>query len=59
MNFGITIDLCGGVKRSLTKHIEIVPEVLLIKKRAFVRLAKPSIFRVPMKEVLIVFTALN
>jgi len=43
----------------MPKHIEIVPEVLLIKKRALVRLAKPSIFRVPMKEVLIVFTALN
>lgn len=35
------------------------PDVLEIKNLAFVRLARPSMFKVPMKEVLIVFTALN
>lgn len=36
-----------------------VPDVLEMRKRALVRLAKPSMLRVPMKDVLIVFTALN
>ena len=36
-----------------------LPEVEVIKKRAFVRLASPNMFRVPMNEVLIVLTALN
>ena len=36
-----------------------VPEVLVMRKRALVRLARPSMFKVPMNEVLIVFTALN
>ena len=36
-----------------------IPDVLLIKKRALVRFAKPSIFNVPMNDVLIVLTALN
>jgi hypothetical protein len=35
-----------------------VPEVLVIRNRALVLFANPSMFRVPMKEVLIVFTAL-
>ena len=35
-----------------------VPEVLVIKKRALVRFARPSMLRVPMKDVLRVFTAL-
>ena len=37
---------------------QTVPEVLLMRKRALVRLASPSILRVPMKDVLIVLTAL-
>lgn len=45
------------------KHIMITrdhaPEVLVIRKRALVRLARPSMFSVPMKDVLMVFTALN
>ena len=36
-----------------------VPDVLVIRKRALVRFARPSMFSVPMKDVLIVFTALN
>ncbi len=36
-----------------------LPEVEVIKKRALVRLASPSMFRVPMNEVLMVLTALN
>jgi hypothetical protein len=36
-----------------------IPDVLLIRNLAFVRLAKPSMFSVPIKEVLMVFTALN
>lgn len=36
-----------------------LPDVLLIKKRAFVRFARPSMFRVPMKDVFMVLTALN
>lgn len=36
-----------------------VPEVLVIRNLAFVRFANPNIFRVPMNEVLSVFTALN
>jgi hypothetical protein len=36
-----------------------IPDVLLMRNLAFVRLAKPSMFSVPMKEVLMVFTALN
>jgi hypothetical protein len=35
------------------------PDVLVNKKRAFVRFARPSMFKVPWNEVLIVFTALN
>ena len=30
-----------------------------MRKRALVRFARPSMFKVPMKDVLIVFTALN
>ena len=36
-----------------------VPEVLVMRNRALVRLARPNIFNVPMNDVLIVFTALN
>lgn len=36
-----------------------IPDVLLIKNRAFVRLARPSMFSVPMNDVLMVLTALN
>lgn len=36
-----------------------VPDVLLIRKRAFVRFARPSMLRVPRKEVLIVLTGLD
>ena len=35
------------------------PEVLVMRNRALVRLARPNMFKVPMNEVLIVFTALN
>jgi hypothetical protein len=35
------------------------PDVLLIKNRALVRLARPSMLHVPMNEVLSVLTALN
>jgi hypothetical protein len=35
------------------------PDVLVNKKRAFVRFARPSMLRVPWNDVLIVFTALN
>lgn len=35
------------------------PEVLEMRKRALVRFASPSMFKVPMNEVLIVLTALN
>lgn len=38
---------------------EHVPEVLVMRNLAFVRLANPNMFRVPMNEVLSVFTALN
>jgi hypothetical protein len=41
------------------KEIMGVPDVLVNKKRAFVRLASPSMFNVPWNDVLIVFTALN
>ena len=48
--------------RSRAKHVETgvadSPDVLLIKKRAFVRLARPSMLSVPRKEVLMVLTAL-
>lgn len=37
----------------------ILPDVLLMRNLAFVRFASPSMFNVPIKEVLIVFTALN
>ena len=36
-----------------------IPDVLEMRKRAFVRFARPSMLSVPMKDVLIVFTALN
>ena len=36
-----------------------VPEVLVIRNLAFVRLANPNMFRVPMNEVLSVFIELN
>lgn len=36
-----------------------LPEVLVMRNLALVRLARPSMFKVPMNEVLSVFTALN
>ena len=36
-----------------------IPEVELMRKRAFVRLASPSMLSVPRKEVLIVLTGLD
>ena len=35
------------------------PDVLVIKKRALVRFARPSMLSVPWNDVLIVLTALN
>ena len=46
--------LCADVKEQLS-----LPEVEVIRKRALVRFARPSMLSVPMKDVLIVFTALN
>ena len=62
MNLGITVYLCNA--NDEYSDIEPVkewgvPEVLLIKKRALVRFAKPSMFNVPMNDVLMVLTALN
>ena len=37
----------------------VIPDVEVIRKRALVRFARPSMLSVPMKDVLIVFTALN
>jgi len=36
-----------------------LPEVLVIRNRAFVRFASPSMLRVPINDVLMVLTALN
>ena len=46
--------LCANVKEQLS-----LPEVEVIRKRALVRFARPSMFSVPMNDVLIVLTALN
>jgi hypothetical protein len=48
-----------GVSGTYRKETEGSPDVLVNKKRAFVRFARPSMFKVPWKDVLIVFTALN
>ena len=45
--------LCADVKEQLS-----LPEVEVIRKRALVRFARPSMFSVPMNDVLIVLTAL-
>jgi len=37
----------------------VLPEVLEMRNRAFVRFASPSMFRVPINDVLMVLTALN
>lgn len=36
-----------------------IPDVLVMRKRALVRFARPSIFSVPINDVLMVLTALN
>jgi hypothetical protein len=41
------------------KVIQCLPDVLVNRKRAFVRFARPSMFKVPWNDVLIVFTGLN
>ena len=48
-----------GVSGHYGKETKGSPDVLVNKKRAFVRFARPSMFKVPWKDVLIVFTALN
>ena len=61
MDLGVAVDLCepvnAGVERLMgSGH---APEVLVMRNRALVRLARPNMFKVPINEVLIVFTALN
>ena len=49
----------GSVSGDREGDSEDGPEVLLMRKRALVRLARPSMLSVPMKDVLMVLTALN
>lgn len=59
MNFRIAVDLCIRVS-ILEYNAKIhIPDVLVIRNRAFVRLARPSILSVPMKDVLIVLTGFS
>ena len=46
-------------KADCRKEMMRLPDVLVSKKRAFVRFARPSMLRVPWNDVLIVLTALN
>ena len=50
---------CWSGGRECKAYVSVVPEVEVMRKRALVRFARPSMFSVPMKDVLIVFTALN
>jgi hypothetical protein len=60
MDLGVTVNLyVPNEKPKLTCDDSYLPDVLDMRKRALVRFASPSMFRVPMKDVLIVFTALN
>ena len=61
MNFRVAVDLWKSIieTRQPSNMRGAVPDVLVIKKRAFVRLARPSMLSVPMNEVLMVLTALN
>lgn len=61
MNLRVAVDLWDTVywaHNILVRRFD-TPEVLEMRKRALVRFASPSMFKVPMKEVLIVLTALN
>lgn len=62
MDFWIAIDLYVGRVSwmNTTDDWELcdIPEVLEMRNRAFVRLARPSILSVPIKDVLIVLTGL-
>jgi hypothetical protein len=59
VDLGITIDLLGAMSNIGCWKRRHLPDVLLMRKRALVRFASPSILSVPMKDVLMVFTALN
>jgi hypothetical protein len=62
MNFGIAVYLCRYDERRIRRgeiRENAIPEVLVIRNRAFVLFAKPSILSVPMNDVLMVLTALN
>lgn len=61
MDFGVAVNLCKKKKHedAFSKNRgHPLPEVLLIRKRAFVRFASPNILSVPKNEVLTVLTGL-
>jgi hypothetical protein len=68
MHFGVAINLyfkrASAARMTASgdnggKRKRRLPDVLVNKNRAFVRFARPSMFKVPWNDVLIVFTALN
>lgn len=61
VNLRVTVHLCDAQDQyeQAADCMEYEPEVEVMRKRALVRFARPSMFKVPMNDVLIVFTALN
>lgn len=61
MYLRVTVNFCIHVKtwHGISDGNVHVPDVLVMRNLAFVRFANPNMFKVPINDVLTVFTALN